>query len=263
MCGLAVVQGAVESVTDTDDIVAVVIDRMPAVPGFYRIYSLGIFAGLPQVAGLADLGCSYLTGDVDVAWRSNNSLGPNLTLKSSIKNLMGKGETFTIKGSGAYYWALRNRHPGDPRKTDTYKLGVNASLIFPYLHWAGDNNPEGNTRYMLNYQYENIAGGYGVHKVAGSFTYFIQSTEFITHIFTPLSLSVVLMKAESDNLLNKAEEYPQLIKLIAGNEFVPSISYTFLYNDYRSKRPVNTMIELGVKESANLLNAMYCLFGRK
>ncbi len=204
-----------------------------------------------------------LTGDVDVAWRSNNSLGPNLTLKSSIKNLMGKGETFTIKGSGAYYWALRNRHPGDPRKTDTYKLGVNASLIFPYLHWAGDNNPEGNTRYMLNYQYENIAGGYGVHKVAGSFSYFIQSTEFITHIFTPLSLSVVLMKAESDNLLNKAEEYPQLIKLIAGNEFVPSIGYTFLYNDYRSKRPVNTMIELGVKESANLLNAMYCLFGRK
>ena len=82
-----------------------------------------------------------LTGDVDVAWRSNNSLGPNLTLKSSIKNLMGKGETFTIKGSGAYYWALRNRHPGDPRKTDTYKLGVNASLIWSFFVNVGIASP--------------------------------------------------------------------------------------------------------------------------
>ena len=204
-----------------------------------------------------------LTTDAGVAYRSNNSIGPDLTLKSSIKNLMGHGETFTLKGNGAYYWALRNRHPGDPKKTDTYKFGANASLIFPYLHWAGDNNPDGNTRYMLGYQYENIAGGYGVHKVSGSLTYFIHSSQYITHAFTPLSLSVVRMKAESDSLLDKAAEYPQLIKIIAGNEFVPSIGYTFTYNDYRAKRAVNTLFELGVKESGNLMNGLYCLAGYK
>ena len=204
-----------------------------------------------------------LTADAGVAYRSNNSIGPDLTLKSSIKNLLGNGETFTLKGNGAYYWALRNRHPGDPKKTDTYKFGANASLIFPYLHWTGDNNPEGDTRYMLGYQYENIAGGYGVHKLSGSFTYFIHTSRYITHAFTPFSLSVVLMKAESDSLLDKAAEYPQLIKVIAGNEFVPSIGYNFIYNNYRSKRAVNTMLDLGVKESGNLINALYCLFGYK
>ena len=204
-----------------------------------------------------------LTGDIGVAYRSNNSIGPDLTLKSSIKNLMGRNESFTIKGNGAYYWALRNRHPGDPRKTDTYKLGVNASLIFPYLHWAGENNPDGDTRYMLGYQYENIAGGYGVHKFSGSLTYFIHSSKYITHAFTPFSLSVVKMKAESDSLLNKAAEYPQLIKVIAGDEFVPAIGYNFIYNNYRSKRAVNTMLDLGVKESGNLINALYCVFGHK
>ena len=202
-----------------------------------------------------------LTADAGVAYRSNNSIGPDVTLKSSIKNLLGKGETFTVKGNGAYYWALRNRHPGDPKKTDTYKFGINSSLIFPYLHWIGDNTPEGDTRYMLGYQYENIAGGYGVHKLSGSFTYFIQSSRYITHAFTPFSLSVVMMKAESDNLLDKAAEYPQLIKLIAGNEFVPAIGYNFIYNDYSSKRVVNTMLDLGIKESGNLINALYCAFG--
>ena len=206
-----------------------------------------------------------LTADAGVAYRTNNSLGPDLTLKSSIKNLLGHGETFTIKGNGAYYWALRNRHPGDPKKTDTYKLGVNTSVVFPYLHWIGENNPEGDTRYMLGYQYENIAGGYGVHKVYGSFTYFIRSpfNDYVTHAFTPFSLSVVKLIAESDSLYNKAAEYPQLIKVIAGNEFVPSIGYNFIYDNYRSKRAVNTYLNLGVKEAGNLINAIYSLFGYK
>ena len=204
-----------------------------------------------------------LSADAGVAYRSNNSIGPDLTLKSTIRNVLGKGETFTLKGNGAYYWALRNRHLGDPKKSDTYKLGLNASLVFPYLHWTGDNNPQGDTRYMLGYQYENIAGGYGVHKLSGSFTYFIRSahSSYITHAFTPFSLSVVLMKAETDSLLNKAAEYPQLIKVIAGDEFVPSIGYNFIYDNYRSKRAVNTFLDLGVKESGNLINALYCLFG--
>ena len=204
-----------------------------------------------------------LTADADVVYRSNNSLGPDLTLKSSIRNLMGHGETFSIKGDAAYYWALRNRHPGDPKKTDTYKFGATASLVMPYLHWLGDNNPDGGTRYLLRYQYENIAGGYGVHKLSGSFTYFIHSSPFITHAFTPFSLSVVMMKAESDSLIDKAAEYPQLIQVIAGNEFVPAIGYTFTYSDYRAKRAVNTLFEIGFKESGNLINAFYCALGYK
>ncbi len=206
-----------------------------------------------------------LTADAAVAYRSNNSIGPDLTLKYSIKNILGNGETFILKGNGSYYWALRNRHPGDPNKTDTYKFGINASLILPYLHWLGDKNPSGDTRYMLGYQYENIAGGYGVHRLSGSFTYFFHSprSQYVTHAFTPFSLSVVMMKAESDSLLSKTAEYPQLIQLLAGDEFVPSVGYNFIYDDYRAKRAVNTYINLGVKESGNLMNSVYCIFGYK
>ncbi len=204
-----------------------------------------------------------LAADAAVAYRSNNSLGPNLMLTSNIRNLFGRDEVFTIKADGAYYWALRDRHPGDPKKTDTYKLGVHTSLVFPYLHWVGTDTPEGDTRYSLGYQYENIAGGYGVHKMTAGLTYFFHSSPYITHAFTPFSLSVVRVKAESEDLLDKAAEYPQLIKVLAGNELVPSVGYTFTYNDYRATRPVNTMLELGFKEAGNLINAIYCATGRK
>ena len=206
-----------------------------------------------------------LIADADVAYRSNNSIGPNLTLKSSIKNLMGRNETFSLKGYGAYYWSLRERQAGDPKQSNTYKLGAEAALIFPYLHWAGEDKPKGDTRYRLGYGYENIAGGYGVHKISGSLTYFIPSprNRFISHAFTPLSLSIVHMKAESGELFNKVAQYPQLIKLLASDEFIPSVGYEFTYNDYRSKRPVNTMIDLEFKEAGNLINALYCAFGYK
>jgi len=201
--------------------------------------------------------------DADVAYRSNNSLGPNLTLTHSIRNLLGRGETFLVKGYGAYYWSLRKREPGDPKTTNTYKFGVDAALIFPYLHWVGDNNPDGDTRYRVGYKYENIAGGYGVHKFSGAFSYFIRTSQYVTHVFTPASLSVVRVKAESPDLINDATNRPELLKLLYGNEFIPSIGYGITYSDYRSKRRVNTMIDFEVKEAGNLTNAIYCIFGHK
>ena len=202
------------------------------------------------------------TADADIAYRSNNSIGPNLTLGQTIKNLLGHDETFSVKGFGAYYWALRDRYPGDPQKTDTYKFGVDASLLFPYLHWWGDNNPDGDTRYRLGYKYENIAGGSSVHKFSGGFSYIIRPSRFVTHVVTPLSLSIVRSQLGSVDL-DKTTDFAELVRMLAGNEFVPSVGYEFTYNDYRTKRPVNTMIDLDVKESGNLINGIFCAFGRK
>ena len=201
------------------------------------------------------------TADADVAYRSNNSIGPNLTLVHSTRNLLGRGETFAIKGYGAYFWSLRKRQPGDPKTTNTYKFGVDVAFVFPYLHWVGNNNPDGDTRYRIGYKYENIAGGYGIHKFSGAFSYFIRSSSTITHVFTPFSLSIVRVKAESSDLINEAANRPEILKLLYGNEFIPSIGYGINYSDYRSPKQVNTMIDVEVKEAGNLTNALYCVFG--
>ena len=218
---------------------------------------------VPSLGDSAIIRTHNFTADADVTYRSNNSLGPNLTLAHSIRNLLGRGETFTFKGYGAYYWSLRDQNMQSSKKSNTYKFGVEAALVFPYLQWVGENNPDGDTRYRIGYKYENIAGGYGIHRFSGSFTYFIRSSNHITHVFTPFSLSLVRVKVESTDLLNNAFEQPELLKIIAGNEFVPSIGYGFTYNDYRSNRHVNTMFDFEVKEAGNLTNAIYCVFGRK
>lgn len=202
------------------------------------------------------------TADANVAYRSNNSIGPNLTLGQTIRNLLGQEETLTVKGFGAYYWALRDRAPGDPQKTDTFKFGIDAALTFPYLHWWGDNNPDGNTHYRIGYKYENIAGGSNVHKFSTGISYFIRPSRYVTHAVTPFSLSIVRTNIGEEEM-GKMTDFAELVRLITGNEFVPSVGYEFTYNDYRAKRAVNTMLDFEVKESGNLINAGYCAFGRK
>lgn len=201
------------------------------------------------------------TAEADIAYRSNNSIGPNLALSQTIRNLLGQEESLAIKGFGSYYWALRGRLPGDPKKTDTFKFGLDASLTFPYLHWWGDNHPDGDTRYRIGYKYENIAGGSNVHNFSGGVSYFIRPSRLVTHVFTPFSLSVVRTQI-GENVDDKTD-FAELVRMLAGNEFVPSVGYEFTYNDYRTTRSVNTMFDLEIKESGNLINAAYSAFGRK
>ncbi len=201
--------------------------------------------------------------DADITYRSNNSIGPDLTLTHSTRNLLGHKETISVKGQGAYYWSLRNRQPGDAQRTNTYKFGIDAALTFPFLHWPGDNKPEGDTRYRIGYKNENIAGGYSVHKLSGGFSYFIRPKGFVTHVVTPFSLSLVKTKMDTSNLGDQVEEHPELLKMLAGDELVPSAGYGITYNDYRSRRPVNTMLDVEIKEAGNLTNAIFCAFGRK
>ena len=196
------------------------------------------------------------TADADIAYRSNNSIGPNLTLGQAIKNLLGHEETFSVKGYGAYYWALRDRYPGDPKKTDSFKFGIDAALTFPYLHWFGDNHPDGATRYRLGYKYENIAGGSKVHELSGGFSYIIRPSRFITHVVTPFSLSIVNTQIRLEDIDNTID-FAELVRMFAENEFVPAVGYEFTYSDYHTKRPVNMMIDIEVKESANLINSIF------
>ena len=201
------------------------------------------------------------TADANIAYRSNNSIGPNLTLNQTIRNLLGNDETLTVKGFGTYYWSLRDLNQADRQKADTYKFGIDAALTFPYLHWVGGNNPDGDTRYRLGYKFENISGGTRVHNFSGGLSYIIRPSRFVTHAFTPFSLSVVRANVESASV-DQTTDFVELVRLLAGDEFVPSIGYEITYNDYWSERPVNTMLDVDIKESGNLINAAYCAFGR-
>lgn len=199
----------------------------------------------------------------NVVYRSNNQIGPDALVALSKQNLFKKGDVFTTKVQGAYYWNLNRRQQLDPKRNDSYILGADFSLNFPYLQLGKNAHKySGSTLYRLGYLNESISGDYNLHKIYGGLNYSFRQNKYISHSFSPLYLSVVLASGTSEKLI-KDMKLNDLLKLFAGNEFIPSVGYTFSFNNYRKKDiAVNTALDIRVKESANLISGVMAACGR-
>lgn len=198
----------------------------------------------------------------NVVYRSNNQIGPDAAVSLSKRNLFGRNDVFTAKIKGAYYWDLNPMQNKDVSRNDTYLLGADFSLNFPYLQLGERvHKYSGQTLYRLGYLNQNISGNYGLHKLYGGVDYAVHRGKYITHSFSPLYLSVVLADRASETLASSLS-LTDLYKLFAGNEFIPSAKYSFSYNNYRDKdRNVNTALDIQLKESANLISGVMAACG--
>ena len=72
--------------------------------------------------------------EVDVSSKSNNLLGPGLSLGITNKNLFRGGENLTFKLNGAYEWEIGDKKTNsNSGLINSYELGVNVSLSLPRL----------------------------------------------------------------------------------------------------------------------------------
>lgn len=201
--------------------------------------------------------------EANLVERSNNQLGPDAVVSLTKNNIFSHGDVFSAKIKGAYYWNLGRKQLKDPSRNDTYLLGADFSLTFPYMQlgdWAFKHT--GQTFYRLGYLNQNISGDYGMHKLYGGVDYSIRRNKYISHSFSPFYLSIVFANKVSEKLA-KDIGFVDLLKLFANNEFIPSTRYAFSYNNYRDKdRDIYTALEVQLKESANLISGIMAAFGR-
>lgn len=201
--------------------------------------------------------------EANLVARSNNQLGPDAAVSITKNNLFSKGDVFTTKINGAYYWNLGNKKSKDPSRNDTYQFGADFSLSFPYMQ-LGDWGKKymGRTSYRLGYLNQNVSGDYGLHKLYGGLDYGLRQNKYVSHSFSPLYLSVVLADRASEKLATDVG-FVDLLKLFANNEFIPSARYAFSYNNCRDKeRNVYTALDIQLKESANLISGIMAACGR-
>lgn len=204
-----------------------------------------------------------LEAEGNIIYRSNNQLGPDASVSLLKNNLFSRGDVFTTKIRGAYFWNLNPLQQKDSKRNDSFLFGADFSLNFPYLQlgeWA--QRYTGLTLYRLGYLYEMISGTYGMNKVYGGVEYSLRQNKYLTHSFSPLYLSFVLGDGATDKL-PKDMSVTDLYKLFVNNEFIPSAGYSFNYNDYRDRnRAVNTALEIKLKESANLVSGIMAACGK-
>ena len=201
--------------------------------------------------------------EADFVARSNNQFGPDAEVSLTKNNIFSRNDIFTAKLKGAYYWNLDRKKLKDPSRNDTFLFGTDLALSFPYMQ-LGERARKytGQTSYRFGYLNQNISGDYGMHKLYGGVDYSFRHSKYVTHSFSPLYLSIVLADKASEKLASDVE-FVDLLKLFAGNEFIPSAKYSFNYNNYRDKgRDVYTAFDIQLKESANLISGIMAACGR-
>ena len=132
--------------------------------------------------------------EVDVSSKSNNLLGPGLTLGITNKNLFRGGENLSFKLNGAYEWEVGNKQ-GNSKSglINSYELGVNVGLSVPRLLVPNflkstKDFPE-RTHFQIGVDFLNRHTFFRMISFTGSFSYDFQSSYRKYHTITPLKLS--------------------------------------------------------------------------
>ena len=204
--------------------------------------------------------------EVDVSSKSNNLLGPGLTLGITNKNLFRGGENLSFKLNGAYEWEVGNKQ-GNSKSglINSYELGVNVGLSVPRLLVPNflkstKDFPE-RTHFQIGVDFLNRHTFFRMISFTGSFSYDFQSSYRKYHTITPLKLSYTHLLRTSKEFDETMDNNPA-IAMSFKNQFIPSMAYTYTYDRQGTSRNPNRLYWQNMIMSAgNLLSAIQYLSG--
>jgi outer membrane protein insertion porin family len=167
--------------------------------------------------------------------KSNNFVGPSLSLTYSNRNLFRGGETLNLTGQAGYEQQLIK---GDNTGLNSIQLGLKGDLVFPRLLFPVEivrdfKYAVPKTKFSTGVEYLNRSKLYTLQSLTGTFGYSWNASRYVYHELNPISINFV-------NLAKTSEEFDAIL---AGNEFLSSsfeqkfiggLTYTFTYNELLS-----------------------------
>ena len=200
--------------------------------------------------------------------KSNMQIGPDIAITIAKRNAFHRGETLSLTLRGLYYWQTVGRKQGESNRTDTYEWGIEAGYTVPWIAFPGLVNRRRrypvSTRFTAAFTRSNLANLYRYNRMLLGVDYHFQTSPHITHTFSPLNIDLLDIREISDDYINAIEKYNSAWAPILSEAYIPSMSYTFNYNNSANPaRRVTTNLTATLKESGNLISGLLCLSGKK
>ena len=131
--------------------------------------------------------------EVNATSKSNDQVGPGLSLGLSKKNVFRGGETFSVKLDASYEWQTGNTATGKMADINSWELGMSTTLTYPRLMFPGLNTRRSRffsqTEFKLYANQLNRAGYFRLLSFGGNAIYSFQTSPTSKHSFTPFRLS--------------------------------------------------------------------------
>ncbi|MCI7009850.1 MAG: BamA/TamA family outer membrane protein [Parabacteroides sp.] len=204
--------------------------------------------------------------ELNVTAKSNDQVGPGAVFSVTKRNMFGGGETFGVKLRGSYEWQTGNKLDAGGSKINSYELGLSTTLTFPRLLFPTlgkrDLNFPATTTFRLYADQMNRARFFKMLSFGGDASYEFQPSATSHHSVTPFKLAYNLLQHTTAEFDSIADNNKALMKSLQ-DQFVPSMSYTYTYDDspITSKRH-HVWLQGSITQAGLLMDAAYAIAGK-
>lgn len=207
--------------------------------------------------------------EVDVSSKSNNLLGPGLTLGVTNRNMFKGAETFSIKLNGSYEWQIggNKEATGNSGLVNSYELGLNFNLSVPRLivprFFQSLRDRREQTNFQVGVDLMNRHNYFRMISFWGSATYDFNSSFRNYHSIVPFKLNYTYLLRTSTAFDSVTMRNPAVAQSF-NNQFIPSMSYTYTYDRNATYRNPNRLFwQTSIMQAGNLIAGLQRLFGNK
>lgn len=205
--------------------------------------------------------------ELNVTAKSNDQVGPGAVFSVTKRNIFGGGETFGVKLRGSYEWQTGNKLDDNSSKINSYELGLSTTLTFPrvlFPAWGRrDLDMPAATTFRLYADQMNRARFFKLLAFGGEAAYEFQPSATSRHSVTPFKLAYNLLQrttAEFDSITNVNRALKESLQ----DQFVPSMSYTYTYDDSPlTDRAYHLWWQASVTQAGLVVNGLYALAGER
>lgn len=204
--------------------------------------------------------------ELNVTSKSNDQVGPGASFSVSRKNIFRGGETFSVGLHGSYEWQTKSSVKGSKSAINSYELGVELSLdfpwiVFPWVYKLDFDFPATSTFRLYGNQL-NRAGFFKMLSFGGNATYNFQPSAVSKHSVTPFRLTFNALQsttARFDSIMDANRALYQSLK----NQFIPAMSYTYTYDDTQIKTKKHHLWwQSSITSAGNITSGIYAACGQ-
>lgn len=205
--------------------------------------------------------------ELNVTTKSTKQTGPGAIFKLTKKNFRRMGASLNLELKGSYEWQTSSTVDGDKSVMNSYELGAALSLDFPriVIPWVRNRiDPfrfPSETHFRIYAEQVNRARYFKMLSFGGSISYSFQKSRSMKHTVTPVHLAFNHLQRRTATFDSIALANPMLFHSL-DDQFIPSISYTFTYDDSWRQRRWRIWWENSFTSAGNITSAIYAAFGR-
>ena len=205
--------------------------------------------------------------ELNVTNKSTDQMGPGAIFKITRNNFKRMGADLSFELRGSYEWQTGKTVEGNSSKLNSYELGTSLSLDFPRLILPWKSNDLRRSRYPQKTSFKiygdwlNRARFFNMLSFGGNVTYEFRKSRLWKHTVTPFQLTFNTLMSTTERFDSITATNPSLA-LSLGDQFIPSMNYTFTYDNARLKPRNQLWWETSITSAGNVTSLLYAAMGK-